>query len=203
MLKGSLRKGFHHVWTTFFFKQGGYLLSGLGLVLYGCGLGGDQSSELLSSSLTMNLESSVFAAGGLIPVQYTCDGQDISLPLHWNAPPEGTQSFVLICDDPDAPLRTFVHWVVYNLPLEIRALPEGAPLEPTLQGGGIQGTNDFRKIGYGGPCPPRGAHRYFFRLYALDSQLTLQPGARKNQVIKAMEGCILASGELMGRYDRG
>ena len=185
-----------------FLRQGGYLISGLGLALYGCGLGGDRLSQLSSSRLTMNLESSAFAADGLIPPQYTCDGQDISPPLSWSAPPEGTQSFVLICDDPDAPLRTFVHWVVYNLPPEIRGLSEAAAFESTLQSGGIQGINDFRKIGYGGPCPPRGAHRYFFKLYALDIQLELKPGVTKTQVIKAMDGHVLASAELIGRYAR-
>ena len=185
-----------------FLKQGGYLISGLGIALYGCGLGGDQSAQLSSSGLTMNLVSSAFTADGLIPTQYTCDGQDSSPPLSWDTPPEGTQSFVLICDDPDAPLRTFVHWVVYNLPPEIQEIPAGMSLEPTLQIGGMQGTNDFGKIGYGGPCPPRGAHRYFFKLYALDTQLALQPGAKKRQVIQAMEGHVLASAELIGRYAR-
>ena len=150
----------------------------------------------------MKLESTAFEADGLIPSQYTCDGQDISPPLSWDEPPTGTQSFALICDDPDAPLRTFVHWVLYNLPAETRQLPENVPGDPKLSGGGVQGKNDFGKLGYGGPCPPRGTHRYFFKLYALDRQLGLESGASKAKVEAAMKGHILGSTEIIGRYAR-
>jgi len=149
------------------------------------------------------LTSSAFEPGGTIPKLYTCDGPDVSPPLRWTDPPPGTRSLALICDDPDAPVGTWVHWVLYSLPPEIRELPEGVPPQPTLPGGGKQGRNDFRKIGYGGPCPPRGpAHRYFFRLYALDADPGLEPGATKQELLKAMTNHILAQAELMGRYRR-
>jgi len=149
------------------------------------------------------LTSSAFEPGGTIPKLYTCDGPDVSPPLRWTDPPPWTRSLALICDDPDAPVGTWVHWVLYSLPHEIRELPEGVPPQPTLPGGGKQGRNDFRKIGYGGPCPPRGpAHRYFFRLYALDADPGLEPGATKQELLKAMTNHILAQAELMGRYRR-
>lgn len=153
--------------------------------------------------MEFTLTSSAFEPGGMIPKPYTCDGFDVSPPLRWTDPPPGTKSFALICDDPDAPVGTWVHWVLYSLPPEIRELPEGVPPQPTLPGGGKQGRNDFRKIGYGGPCPPRGpAHRYFFRLYALDTDPNLEPGATKQDLLKAMTNHILAQAELMGRYRR-
>lgn len=150
----------------------------------------------------MKLESIAFAPNQLIPPTYTCDGKDISPPLSWSDPPEGTNSLVLIVDDPDAPDRTFVHWVLYNLPPTSRQLPEGLPHQPELKLGGIQGKNDFDRYGYGGPCPPSGTHRYFFKLYALDTELDLEPGATKAEVIKAVEGRILADAELIGHYSR-
>ena len=116
---------------------------------------------------TMKLESEAFAADGLIPSKYTCDGINISPPLSWSEPPGETQSFVLICDDPDAPMGTFVHWVLYNMPAHTRQLPEKLPSSAKLTNLGVQGKNDFGKLGYGGPCPPGGTHRYFFKLYAL------------------------------------
>ncbi len=151
---------------------------------------------------TIQLESSAFAADGLIPSKYTCDGINISPPLSWRESPEETQSFVLICDDPDAPMGTFVHWVLYNLPAATRQLPENLPSDPTLKNLGVQGKNDFGKLGYGGPCPPGGTHRYFFKLYALSRQLDLAPGATKGQVERAMKGQILATTEMIGRYTR-
>ncbi len=150
----------------------------------------------------MQLISPVFSHQDLIPAKYTCDGQDLSPPLRWDDVPAATQSFALICDDPDAPRRTFVHWVLFNLSADRRSLPEGVPPDGTLSEGGIQGKNDFGNLGYGGPCPPSGSHRYFFKLYALDRFLDLQPGATKDQVTAAMQGHILAEGELMGRYQR-
>jgi Raf kinase inhibitor-like YbhB/YbcL family protein len=151
---------------------------------------------------TMQLESTAFAPNQLIPSTYTCDGKDISPPLSWSEPPEGTKSLTLIADDPDAPGRTFVHWVLYNLPPTIRELPEGLTHHPQLSLGGIQGRNDFDRYGYGGPCPPSGTHRYFFKLYALDSELDLEPGATKSEVLKAIEGHLLAKTELIGHYSR-
>jgi Raf kinase inhibitor-like YbhB/YbcL family protein len=150
----------------------------------------------------MKLQSPAFPADGSIPAKYTCDGQDISPPLSWDAPPAATKSLALICDDPDAPMKTWVHWVVYNLPPETRSLPERLPAGNSLPNGGLQGITDFRKVAYGGPCPPGGTHRYFFKLYALDALLDLKPGATKAQVEAAMKGHILAQAELMGRYRR-
>jgi Raf kinase inhibitor-like YbhB/YbcL family protein len=181
------------------FLQIGLLALAL-LSLEACGSASDRLSN--QSLKIMKLESIVFTPNQLIPPTYTCDGKDISPPLSWSEPPEGTNSLVLIVDDPDAPDRTFVHWVLYNLPPTIRQLPEGLPHQPELTLGGIQGKNDFDRYGYGGPCPPSGTHRYFFKLYALDTELDLEPGATKAEVIKAMAGRILADAELIGRYSR-
>ncbi|WP_242057830.1 MULTISPECIES: YbhB/YbcL family Raf kinase inhibitor-like protein [Nostoc] len=150
----------------------------------------------------MKLESSAFNPNELIPAKYTCDGKDISPPLLWHEIPIGTQSIALIVDDPDAPGRTFVHWVIYDIPNTIHQLPEHTPTVKTLPNGGVQGKNDFGNFGYGGPCPPSGIHRYFFKLYALDKSLDLPAGATKNQILAAMEGHILATSELIGRYKR-
>ena len=150
----------------------------------------------------MKLESQAFQAESLIPKKYTCDGDDLSPPLNWGTPPDGTQSLALIADDPDAPGKTFVHWVAYNLPSDRRELPEGVPNGESIPNGGTQGKSDFGKLGYGGPCPPGGTHRYFFKLYALDTSLDLQPGASKADVERAMDGHVLTLAELMGRYSR-
>lgn len=155
------------------------------------------------TAMSFQLSSTAFEAGGTIPKKYTCDGPDLSPPLAWTDPPAGTQSFALICDDPDAPAGTWVHWVIYDLPPTARSLPEGVPANETLENGARQGRNDFRRIGYGGPCPPRGpAHRYFFKLYALDTKLNLKSGATKMELERAMKGHILAQAEWMGRYGR-
>lgn len=151
----------------------------------------------------MQLETSAFPPGGDIPVRFTCDGSDDSPALEWTEPPAGTQSFTLVADDPDAPRGTWVHWVLYDLPARARELPEAVPPDKELASGARQGRNDFRKIGYGGPCPPPGpAHRYYFRLFALDRALGLKSGATRNEIDRAMEGHILARAELMGRYKR-
>jgi len=159
----------------------------------------------------MKLESSAFSANGLIPPIHTCashkgsalaNPQDISPALIWDEPPAGTQSFALICDDPDAPGKTWVHWVLYDLPATTRELVESVPPTATLENGGIHGINDFCSLGYGGPCPPSGTHRYFFKLYALDRKLGLKPGATQAKLLTAMAGHILAETELMGRYAR-
>jgi Raf kinase inhibitor-like YbhB/YbcL family protein len=183
------------------FLQLGTRLSGcLGLSLVACA---SKSSQLtVSSTKTMNLESTAFTHNDLIPSQYTCDGEDISPPLSWNDPPSTTKSLVLICDDPDAPMQTWVHWVVYNLPPQTRSLSENVPTGKSLSGGGLQGINDFGKVAYGGPCPPKGTHRYFFKLYTLDTIFNLDAGATKAKVEAAMKGHILAQAELIGRYNR-
>jgi Raf kinase inhibitor-like YbhB/YbcL family protein len=152
--------------------------------------------------MSFELTSTAFGAGDPIPRKYTCDGEDTSPPLQWSDPPQGTQSFAVIADDPDAPMGTWVHWVLYNLPASIRALPEGVPLDANLPDGSRHGQNGWRRLGYGGPCPPGGTHRYFFKLYALDVQLDLAAGASKEELLQAMEGHILATTETMGLYTR-
>jgi Raf kinase inhibitor-like YbhB/YbcL family protein len=150
----------------------------------------------------MIVTSPAFNEGGMIPKQYTCDSIDISPPLKWLDVPQGTLSFALICDDPDAPMGTWVHWVAFNLPADTTSLPENILPEENMQNGMKQGRNDFRKIGYGGPCPPGGTHRYFFKVYALSEVLTVKAGITKAELLKAMEGKILAEGQLMGKYKR-
>ncbi len=150
----------------------------------------------------MQLGSTAFHDGEHIPKQYSCDGKDISPPLAWTDVPEDTQSFALICDDPDAPGGTWVHWVLYTIPASETALQEGLPASPTLENGARQGLNDFGNTGYGGPCPPGGTHRYFFTLYALDTPLERDPGLSKTELLSEMNGHILAKAEWMGRYQR-
>lgn len=152
--------------------------------------------------MEIKIASTAFDDGGLIPPKYTCDGADISPPLNWEDVPEGTKSIALICDDPDAPAGTWVHWVLFNLPAETRELAENIPPDRTLPNGARQGTSDFGRIGYGGPCPPSGTHRYFFKIYALDAQIDLADGADKAQLLKAIEGHILDQGQLIGKYKR-
>ena len=152
--------------------------------------------------MDMKIESTAFQEGAAIPRKYTCDGEDVSPPLKWNDPPEGTRSFALISDDPDAPAKTWVHWVMYNIPADARGLPENVPPNEKLGDGTLQGTSDFGRIGYGGPCPPSGTHRYYFKLYALDSVLALGPGATKQQLLDAMDGHVLVESVCMGRYQR-
>ena len=148
------------------------------------------------------VKSTAFAPGEPIPAKYTCDGGDLSPPLQWVDPPSDTQSFALIADDPDAPAGTWVHWVLYNLPADTRALPEALSADAELPGGGRHGQNSWRRLGYGGPCPPGGTHRYFFKLYALDTMLDLAAGANAKQLLPAMAGHILAQAEVMGVYTR-
>jgi len=153
--------------------------------------------------MTMELTSTAFQDGQAIPPQHTADGKNVSPPLKWGAPPDGTASLALICDDPDAPRKVWVHWVIFNLPAASRELSEAVPPEGTLSDGTMQGTTDFGKIGYGGPSPPPGKpHRYVFKLYALDRRLDLRPGATKEQLLKAMEGHTLDEGQLIGTYGR-
>ena len=152
--------------------------------------------------MPFELTSTAFAAGERIPGKYTCDGEDISPPLQWSNAPGDTQSFALIADDPDAPIGTWVHWVLYNLPGETRALPQAVPPDADLPDGSRHGKSSWGRLSYGGPCPPGGTHRYFFKLYALDTVLDLPAGASKEQLLQAMEGHILAQTELMGLYTR-
>lgn len=154
------------------------------------------------SSAKLELKTTAFQPGSTIPRQYTCSGKNVSPALSWSQPPAPTKSFVLIVDDPDAPSGTWVHWVVYNLPESARGLPQGVPAGKSIAGGGAQGVNDFPTNGYRGPCPPAGGpHRYFFRLYALDT--TLSPSAlHRGDVDAAMKGHILAQTELMGTFGR-
>jgi Raf kinase inhibitor-like YbhB/YbcL family protein len=151
----------------------------------------------------MQLTSPAFSEGSAIPAKHTCDGTNLSPALKWSGVPAGTKSLALIADDPDAPAGTWVHWVLYDLPGGTAELAEGQPKSQYLPGGAKQGLNSFKKLGYDGPCPPPGKpHRYFFKLYALDSVLDLKPGASKKDVEHAMEKHILAQGQLMGTYKR-
>ena len=152
--------------------------------------------------MKLEVKSSAFEEGGMIPSKYTCDGPDVSPPLSWDQPPDGTKSQVLINDDPDAPMGTWVHWVLYGLSPDTLELPEGVPVDKKVLGGAKQGTTDFGRTGYGGPCPPGGTHRYYFKLYAIDIKLDLDAGVTKKEVLKAIEGHVLAKGQLMGRYSR-
>ncbi|MHC5157988.1 MAG: YbhB/YbcL family Raf kinase inhibitor-like protein [Planctomycetota bacterium] len=152
--------------------------------------------------MTLNVTSTAFEDGDMIPAKYTADGQDISPPLAWEGVPGGTKSIALINDDPDAPMGTWVHWLLWNLPPEVTSLDEAVPADATLPNGAQQGKTDFGSTGYGGPAPPSGVHRYFFKVYALDAMLDLPAGATKPQLEKAVEGHILAQGQLMGRYTR-
>ena len=152
--------------------------------------------------MEIKVTSSAFEQDAMIPSKYTCDGAGISPPLQWDDIPEGTEAIALISDDPDAPMGTFVHWVLYDMPADTMKLDENTPPDKTLPNGAKQGITDFGTVGYGGPCPPSGTHRYYFKIYALDMQLGLESGASKGQLLKAMEDHILAKGELMGRYKR-
>ncbi len=150
----------------------------------------------------LKVTSAAFNEGQPIPRQYTCDGVNVSPPLEWSGVPKTAKSIAIIADDPDAPSGTFVHWVVYDMPAENIGMVENLPADEQLKAGGFQGTNDFGKIGYGGPCPPSGTHRYFFKVYALDNFLPLKVASTKAQVEKAMEGHIVAQGQLLGTYQR-
>lgn len=152
--------------------------------------------------MPFTLTSTAFRPGAPIPRTYTCDDRNISPPLQWNDPPAGVRSFALIMDDPDAPGGVWVHWVLYNLPAEARSLPEAVAPVAARPDGSRQGMNSWPRLGYGGPCPPSGTHRYVFKLYALDTLLDLAANANKAQLLQAMEGHILAQAELIGTYAR-
>ncbi|MFA4956101.1 MAG: YbhB/YbcL family Raf kinase inhibitor-like protein [Candidatus Methanoperedens sp.] len=151
----------------------------------------------------ISISAERFKDGETIPDIYTCKGKDISPTLSWKGIPVGTKSIALIMDDPDAPGGTFVHWVLYNVQPQTQKLPESMPFDKVLADGSIQGMTDFGRTGYGGPCPPPGkTHRYYFKIYALDSKITLVPGASKKQLENEMSGHILAKGEIVGIYKR-
>jgi len=160
------------------------------------------SVSLIAKEAAMFVESPVFTNGGEIPARYGCHGEDLSPPLVFGNIPEGTRSLALIVEDPDAPSGLFVHWVLYDLPATLRGLPEGVPPAPELEHGIRQGTNDFGRVGYGGPCPPDRPHRYFFRLFALDGVPDLPPGASREELLSAMKGHLLEEADLMGIYPR-
>jgi Raf kinase inhibitor-like YbhB/YbcL family protein len=149
------------------------------------------------ATMSLTLTSDAFATGQSIPAKYSCTGKNISPSLAWTEPPASTNSFALIVDDPDAPAGTWVHWVLYNIPANTHTLPENTDMS-----GLSVGKNSSGNMRYDGPCPPNGTHRYFFKLYALDSTLSLSPGASKEQVLNAMKGHILAQGELMGTFSK-
>jgi Raf kinase inhibitor-like YbhB/YbcL family protein len=177
------------------------------LILAACtSVSGDNTPTSLPASqevpMSISLSSPAFSAGASIPVIYTCKGQSISPPLSWNNSPANTTTFALIMDDPDAPMGTFVHWVIFNIPPSSHGLPEAVPSKGQLADGTLQGNNGAGQTGYTGPCPPSGTHRYFFKLYALDNVLSLSSGADKDQLLKVMQGHILAQGELMGTFSK-
>lgn len=151
---------------------------------------------------SMNLTSTAFAYGEFIPAKFSCKGEDVSPSLTWTEPPAGTHSFALIMDDPDAPMGTWVHWVLFNLPASARGLSEGMPADLTFTDGSLQGITSARSHGYHGPCPPSGTHRYFFKLYALDTRLSLTSDANKADLLSAMEGHILGQADLMGKFSK-
>lgn len=154
-------------------------------------------------AMAFTITSSVFTDGGNFPQKHTCDGMgDVSPPLSWNGAPAGVKSFALISDDPDAPMGTWVHWVVWNIPPTAAGFKESMDKNPALADGTRQGITDFKRSGFGAPCPPSGTHRYYFKLYALDTLLELPPSTTKTQLEAAMKGHILAQTQMMGTYSR-
>ncbi|MDD5542542.1 MAG: YbhB/YbcL family Raf kinase inhibitor-like protein [Acidobacteriia bacterium] len=175
-------------------------LAGICLITVFCG---NRETGPAPNTSKLRLTSTAFQNNASIPVRFTCDGSNVSPSLQWADPPAGTRTFALITEDPDAPMGTFGHWVVYNIPPDSRGLPEGHSSAAGKTAATVVGRNDFGQSGYGGPCPPPGsAHRYFFRLYALDTTLSLGQGARRSELLKALQGHILADGNLMGTYKR-
>jgi Raf kinase inhibitor-like YbhB/YbcL family protein len=162
------------------------------------------STSTPEADMSLTLKSTAFGNGQSIPAKYSCIGKNVSPDLAWGDPPAGTQSFALIVDDPDAPMGTWVHWVLFNIPADKRSLPEDVPVtgknaDPNAI---YVGKNSSGNMHYDGPCPPSGMHRYYFKLYALDTIVNLLPGASKEELLKQMEGHILAQGELMGTFSK-
>jgi Raf kinase inhibitor-like YbhB/YbcL family protein len=159
--------------------------------------------EQEEAPMSIQVTSSVFAEGAEVPVRYTCDGDDVSPPLAWTGIPDGTAAMAVVSDDPDAPGGTWVHWVMWGISADATGLTEQLPTADVLPDGARQGRNDFGKVGYGGPCPPPGSpHRYYFTLYALDAEPELEAGAKKSDLLSAIDGHVLAKGRLMGTYRR-
>src|SRR5256886_8749406 len=186
-----------------------FTVVGLLLLLIGCASPAPPAKRQLenvnlpqTAQPAMQVTSTAFKEGQAIPRQYTCDGVNVSPPLEWTGVPKTAKTIAIIADDPDAPAGTWVHWVVYNLPAENIGLVENLPPTENLKAGGFQGKNDFGKIGYGGPCPPSGTHRYFFKTYAPDAELPLKGGATKAEIEDAMQGPIIAPGQLTGNFIR-
>jgi Raf kinase inhibitor-like YbhB/YbcL family protein len=178
---------------------GGLLV--LAVLFIGCG-DKRQSGSGAAANGELVVTSSAFKNGGPIPAVYTADGDNMSPPLDWSGAPESTRSFVLICDDPDAPTGLFVHWIVYNIPPGVNGFDENVPPYDELYDGIRQGLNDFGRYGYGGPAPPRGTHRYYFKVYALDRMLDLDGRVTRKDLMRAIEDHILARGQVMGKYTR-
>ena len=155
-----------------------------------------------TTTSTIDISSVAFAQGQPIPAEYTCDGKNVSPPLRWANVPAAAKALALICDDPDAPRGTYVHWVLFDLQPAVRELPAGVPTTERLQNGARQGKHSGGRVGYTGPCPPSGTHRYFFKLYALDRALELKGTPTKDELLAAMEGHVIGRGELMGTYSR-
>jgi Raf kinase inhibitor-like YbhB/YbcL family protein len=175
------------------------------LLLGGACSQGDKKTDSSKENQAMNISvtSAAFKEGESIPLKYTCDGDNISPPLRWSNIPEGTRSITIICDDPDAPMGTWVHWVLYDLPPDLAGLEEAHSSMAVLPNGAKNGLNGAKQLGYAGPCPPPGGpHRYFFKIYALDVKLDLKAGADKSGLLKAMGGHVLAEGRLIGTYKR-
>ncbi len=171
-------------------------------ILMSAGVSASRAAEPKRKEL-MQITCTAFTEGAPIPAKYTCEDKDISPPLQWSGVPEGTRSLVLIADDPDAPVGTWIHWVIFDLPPDANGLAEDTPRSETLSNGAKQGVNSFRKTGYGGPCPPPGKpHRYFFKLYALDTKLNLKPASTSKDLERAMEKHVLGRAQLMGTYKR-
>jgi len=152
--------------------------------------------------MVIKVKSPVFDEGEPIPTRYTCSGVDVSPPLSWTLLPENTVSIAIICEDPDAPGGLWTHWVIFNLPGDTAGLEEHIMGREILDNGAVQGMNDFGRVGYGGPCPPGGTHRYFYKVYALDMELDLTPRSSRAELLEAMEGHILDQGQIMGYYTR-
>jgi Raf kinase inhibitor-like YbhB/YbcL family protein len=152
--------------------------------------------------MALQLTSRAFKEGEMIPAHYTADGEDVSPPLAWSNVPAEAKSFAILCDDPDAPGGSFCHWIIYNIPPGMVQFPEAFPSFNSLPNGTKQGTNDFGSIGYRGPAPPSGVHRYYFKLYALSAVLDLEPGAKKAQLESRIQRRIVGEAQLMGKYQR-
>ena len=180
-----------------------HIVCAIFIIAFAAFSGGSSFAEDKPQMPTLELKSDSLKHEKSIPDKYTCEGEDISPDLNWGKLPEGTVELALICDDPDAPAGTWVHWVIYRIPPDTSGLEESIPPVKQTETGILQGENSWGRIGYGGPCPPRGKpHRYFFKLYALDKELELKPGATKQKLEAAMKGHIIGYGELMGTYVR-